>query len=326
MEEVGRVSPPIEDLEVIRTQAGMPITRFSQLIGMPRRTYTRRRSRWLAGDPPRGPWPAPVVDVIEPTVAKLAESWPAWGHRKIAAMHQLDHPDVPASPSSVERAMRRRGLLQPVGYQAERRQLARARRAAFVAPPTHRNQVWQLDFSEFETIGGGTWRIAGCADYFAKHEFGWRISPTQNRHDAIAAVTGAIGEVEQLLGHSLLDDVTDHLGVVHPVILVTDNGPAFKSTGFARFIASRPELEHVRTRRKSPHTNGVRERAFGSLKYEHLYRHEITDVDVLVVEAEHYRRVFNTIRPHEALGMQRPQEVYLAAIPNVPDPESEPES
>ncbi len=89
MEEVGRVSPPIEDLEVIRTQAGMPITRFSQLVGMPRRTYTRRRSRWLAGDPPRGPWPAPVVDVIEPTVAKLAESWPAWGHRKIAAMHQV---------------------------------------------------------------------------------------------------------------------------------------------------------------------------------------------------------------------------------------------
>jgi putative transposase len=64
---------------------------------------------------------------------------------------------------------------------------------------------------------------------------------------------------------------------VHPVKLVTDNGPAFKAIGFARFIDSRPELVHIRTRRKSPHTNGVRERAFGSLKYEHLYREEITD-------------------------------------------------
>jgi hypothetical protein len=29
-------------------------------------------------------------------------------------------------------------------------------------------------------------------------------------------------------------------------------------------------LIHIRTRRKSPNQNGVRERAFGSLKYEHL--------------------------------------------------------
>ena len=118
--------------------------------------------------------------------------------------------------------MRRRGLLQPVNYQTERRQLAAARREAFVEPPTHRNQVWQLDFSEYETLAGGTWRIAGCADYFTKHEFGWRISPTENRHDAIDAVELAIDEVETLLGHSLLRDVTDADGVAHPVKLVTD--------------------------------------------------------------------------------------------------------
>lgn len=149
---------------MIRTEAGMPIARFSELIGMPRRTYTRRRSRWLAGEPVKGPWPAPVVEAIEPTVAKLAEAWPAWGHRKIAALHAIEHPDLVASVSSVQRAMRRRGLLQPVDYQAERRQLAQARREAFVDPPAHRNQVWQLDFSEFETVARGIWRIAGCAD------------------------------------------------------------------------------------------------------------------------------------------------------------------
>jgi putative transposase len=311
---------------MIRLEAGMPITRFTELIGMPRRTYHRQLRRLRAGDPPLGPWPAPVLDAVEPSVAKVAEQWPAWGHRKIAALHRIEHPDVVVSDSSVERAMRRRGLLQPPGYQGERRQLAQARRAAFVEPPTHRNQVWQLDFSEFETIAGGTWRIAGCADYFAKHEFGWHISPTQNRHDAIAAVQLALEETESLLGHPLVVDVTDEHGQIHPVKVVTDNGPAFKSVGFARFIASRPELEHVRTRRRSPHTNGVRERAFGSLKYEHLYRHDIDDVDVLAREAERYRQIFNTIRPHEALEMRRPIEAYLDAIPNFPDPQTEPDS
>ncbi|MEU2718732.1 integrase core domain-containing protein [Streptomyces sp. NPDC007205] len=61
----------------------------------------------------------------------------------------------------------------------------------------------------------------------------------------------------------------------------------------------------MRTRAKSPGQNGVRERAFGSLKYEHLYRLEIEDLGTLAREAEHYRHVFNHIRPHEALAGHR---------------------
>ncbi|MEU5846352.1 integrase core domain-containing protein [Saccharopolyspora shandongensis] len=67
---------------------------------------------------------------------------------------------------------------------------------------------------------------------------------------------------------------------------------------------------HIRTQRRSPGQNGVRERAFGSLKYEHLYRHEIGDGQALVVEAEHYRQVFNHVRPHEALGFARSVDIH----------------
>jgi hypothetical protein len=35
---------------MIRAEAEMSISRFTALIGMPRRTYTRHRSRWLDGD------------------------------------------------------------------------------------------------------------------------------------------------------------------------------------------------------------------------------------------------------------------------------------
>jgi len=58
----------------------------------------------------------------------------------------------------------------------------------------------------------------------------------------------------------------------------------------------------------------VRERAFGSLEYEPLYRHEIDDGYTLGVEPESYRRLFNEIRPHEALAMRRPLDVHLEAI------------
>jgi putative transposase len=215
-----------------------------------------------------------------------------------------------------------------VNYQAERRQHALARRAAFVVPPTGPNQVWQLDFTEFETMMGGTWRIAGVTDYWSKLEFGWRVSPTQNHHDAIAAAQVALDETERLLGRTLLEHVTvKETGELRPVAIVTDNGPCFKSNPFARFIDRHPELIHIRTRHKSPGQNGVRERAFRSLKYEHLYRVEIDDGHQLGIEAETYRQLFNTIRPHQTLAGRRPLDVHLAGCQTHPTPkQSEPET
>jgi putative transposase len=121
----------------------------------------------------------------------------------------------------------------------------------------------------------------------------------------------AIAEAERLAGRSLTEQVTDPAtGTISRIKLVTDNGAAFKGAVFAAFVAGRAELTHLRTRRRSPGRNGVRERAFGSLKYEHLYRHEISTLADLTREAEAYRQVFNHIRPHEALGLHRPAEVH----------------
>ena len=109
------------------------------------------------------------------------------------------------------------------------------------------------------------------------------------------------------LADQLRDPAT---GQIRRIKLVTDNGGAFKGAVFAAFIASRPELLHIRTRRKSPGQNGVRERTFGSQKYEHLYRMEIETLQDLTREADAYRPVFYHVRPHEALAFYRPIEVH----------------
>ncbi|MGD1012296.1 MAG: integrase core domain-containing protein, partial [Acidimicrobiales bacterium] len=112
---------------------------------------------------------------------------------------------------------------------------------------------------------------------------------------------------------SLLEDCTDaETGEVTPVIVVSDNGPCYKSVEFFRFIDSHPALKHVRTRHYAPETNGVVERFNQSLKYEHLYRHEITDGQALAEEVEIYRDLYNRVRPHEALSLTPPLETYLA--------------
>jgi hypothetical protein len=107
--------------------------------------------------------------------------------------------------STVLRLLREEGLLLEPSYQRERRQLAARRKAAFAVEPTGPNQVWQLDFTEFETTSGGTWRLAGCRDYWSKYELGWHVSPTANQHYAIAAVELAFTEAERLAGQPLRD-------------------------------------------------------------------------------------------------------------------------
>jgi putative transposase len=79
------------------------------------------------------------------------------------------HDGLPVSGAPVLRLLREEGLLLETNYQRERRQLAARRKAAFAVEPTAPNQVWQLDFTEFETTTGGTWRLAGCRDEDTKH-------------------------------------------------------------------------------------------------------------------------------------------------------------
>ncbi|MBF6150230.1 integrase core domain-containing protein [Nocardia nova] len=313
---------------MIRVVAGMPTTRFCAVVGVPERTWRRKQARARTGVPAIGPWPRPAREKAREAVRRHALAHPAWGHRKVWAMCRYDGHRV--SQATVLRCLRDDGLLLPAAYQRERRQLAARRKAAFAVEPTGPNQVWQLDFSEFETTIGGTWRIAGCRDYWSKYEHRWHVSPTANQHDAITAIELALADYEQMFGRSLAAAAArDTEGNVVPVVtIVTDNGGPFRSFRFEAFITAHPELRHVHTRVRTPGQNGSRERGFGSLKYERLFLEEIDDVLDLVEHADAYRVEYNTVRPHEAIAWNRPAEVHHGlvdpCIPNFPETENLP--
>jgi putative transposase len=240
-----------------------------------------------------------------------------WGHRKIAWLCRHEH-GLAVADATCLRILREAGLTLPIDYVRERRDLAGARREAFVELPTRRNRVWQMDFFELETSGGGTWRSGDVIDYATKLVLAGPVTATQTTRDAIDSVITAIAAAEQLLSGPLLDDVTDpQTGEITPIFLVTDNGPCFNSHGFARYIDARPELRHIRTRRRSPQTNGVIERYHGAIKIEALWRDLPADGTEMTTMVEAFRQLYNTIRPHETLAGARPIERYLAD-PNDP--------
>ena len=96
-----------------------------------------------------------------------------------------------------------------------------------------------------------------------------------------------------------------------PLVVVTDNGPAMKSVAVARWFAARSHLAHVRTRHRAPWTNGVVERWFESLKYEHLYRHDIANGIDLADHVTACTDTYNTTRPHQTLNQKPPLDTYL---------------
>ena len=160
-------------------------------------------------------------------------------------------------------------------------------------------------------------RLAPVVDYATNLCRAVPVSGTAGPRDAIGAIEAAIEAAEPGPGPLAARGLRrPRDGRAVPPTVVTENGTAYKSTDLLRFIASRPELAHVRTRHHAPETNGVAERFDQSLKYEHLYRLEVPDVMAIVDEAEAYLAVDNTIRPHESLDFATPITAYLAQPPS----------
>ena len=129
-------------------------------------------------------------------------------------------------------------------------------------------RVWRMDFSEFETGRGRIWRICAVIDYATKNCLAATVTPTSRGQDALGCLRRAVVEAERVLD---LDDLRADRGVMDvvdahyvigeapaPIAVVTDNGPCCRGVTFAdAFAGDDPLLRHVRTRVRSPQTNGV---------------------------------------------------------------------
>lgn len=194
-----------------------------------------------------------------------------------------------------------------------------------VPRPADRTQPGLADrLQRVRTAGGGIWRICAVIDYATKYCLAAKITPTGRGVDALACLDAAVDEAERVLG---LDDLRDDRGelelvdentgevidvVPAPIAVVSDNGSCFRGETYqSAFAGDKPLLRHVRTRVRSPQTNGVIERFFGTLKYEHLYRAPIDDGGALAMETARFRDIYNRIRPHQALDDRTPRQAYL---------------
>jgi putative transposase len=222
-------------------------------------------------------------------IIRLKQRHRFWGPRKIRAVYERLHEQVP-SESSFKRILERAGLVtkRRLRHRESAGRLHSGRKAG--AP----NEVWTVDFKGWWFNGGQR-----CEPLTVRDEYSRYVLEVRSLADA---KTGSVRVCFERLfeGHGL------------PEAIRSDNGAPFASQtgvlGLSRlsawWVALGIDLE--RGRPGCPQDNGAHERLHLDVERE-LRGQSVAEQQASFDE---WRRTFNQERPHEHLGMKCPAEVY----------------
>lgn len=221
-------------------------------------------------------------------IVRLKLAHPAWGPRKIRELYLRQHGQV-ASESTFKRVLERVGLVQ----KRRRRRWAEAGRLCSGKRAAAPNEVWTVDFK-------GWWRSWGkrCEPLTVRDEHSRYVLE-------LRAMEGAGTEKVR----QSFERLFERAGL--PQAIRSDNGAPFASVhgllGLSRlsawWVALGIDLE--RGRPGHPQDNGAHERLHGDISRE---IEAIGQTDQAAMDL--WRQSFNYERPHEALGMRCPGELY----------------
>ena len=231
----------------------------------------------------------PEQEVCEIVRLKLAHL--SWGPRKIRELYLRRHGEV-ASESTFKRVLERAGLTQ----KRRRRRATEAGRLCKGRQASAPNEVWTVDFK-------GWWRDGNkrCEPLTVRDEYSRYVLEVRAVEDARTETVRR--SFEQLFQRQGL-----------PETIRSDNGAPFASMhglwGLSRlsawWVALGIDLE--RGRPGHPQDNAAHERLHKDISRE-LEAMGQSDQAALDL----WRQTFNHERPHEALGLRCPGEVYRAS-------------
>ena len=286
---------------MVRLSRGERLTDLCREYGISRKTGEKfkRRFRELGPtgleDQSRAPRAIPHKTPPELVEVLLAERrlHPTWGPRKIKGVleRRLERP-FPAA-STIGDVFAEHGLIVP--RRRRRRHIPLPTGLREAAAP---NDVWCIDYKGQFRLGDGSY----C--------YPLTISDQFSRFIVSCEGMGAIGDEA---ARDVCEDVFRTHGI--PAVMRSDNGVPFACTGLAGLTKLsaywlRLGIALERIRPAHPQENGRHERMHRTLKAETTRPAR----DNLLQQQERFDdfvEEFNTLRPHEALGMKRPADVFV---------------
>ena len=284
-------------IEAAREEEQISINRACRILGLSRTEYYRK-VYGLRDYQKKERVIKEVAPEKKEAIERLSLTDQEYGHKKIWALLNFRH-NIEITKYKTYMIMKAMGLLLPTNYTKELKEQMQTRQQ-YLHKPEGINQLWQVDFTEFEIKDYGTYYSTNVLDYFSRYVLACLIRASHTAEDLIEALEMAKREAISILGEDCFPE---------RVLLVSDQGPAMKSKTFRRYIQG-SIFRHVLARGHHPQTIGMLERFNESQKYERIYRREYTDPIDAELDSEAYRIKYNTYRPHEALGYDVPANYY----------------
>ena len=153
--------------------------------------------------------------------------------------------------------------------------------------PEHKDHVWSYDFVMARTAEGKAFRMLNIIDEYTRECLSILVKRRIASQDVI--------------------DILFHLFIFRgiPEHIRSDNGPEFTAKAVRKWL-ERLGLKTLFIEPGSPWENGYIESFNGKLRDELLNREIFTTLTEAKILIEQWRREYNQVRPHSALGYRPP--------------------
>ena len=287
-------------------KAELSITELCRLYGVSRKTgykwIRRYRTQGLEGVKQRSSrphnCPYKTSYELEVLIIKQRIKHPSWGPKKLRHIlkHQYPGYKIPAA-STMGNIIKRAGLVNKNKRDRRRKPYYDGE----LTQPQYPNHIWAVDYKGwFRTKDGKRCEPLTISDLYTRYVLEVKALDNQGYEDAKV----------------VFERVFKEYGV--PEIIRSDNGNPFSSIGaggLSRLSVWWVELgiKPQRITKGHPEQNGSHERMHQTLKKE-TTKPTSTNIRSQQRRFDRWKEEFNNKRPHEALGMKTPQQLYCKCV------------
>lgn len=251
--------------------------------------------------------PRRTAEAVTTLLVEARRAHPTWGPHKLKAMLERQHSTKLPAPSTIGDILKRHGLVEP-----RKRRRCVPPRPTRLREATAPNDIWCIDYKGQFRMGKG----GHC----------YPLTMT-DQHTRFLLVCDAFSRISADEAQASCTDVFRRYGL--PVVLRSDNGAPFASTGLAGLSTLsvwwlRLGIELERIDPGKPQQNGRHERMHRTLKRETARPAGLN----LLQQQERFDRFideFNRRRPHQAIDLRCPADLYVPSTRPFPERLVDPE-